>query len=74
MVGLSAAVHESPVGPSRHIAPPCDVGRFWAEADINGRTALGGSVAIDPSRTWASQPTRVAMPKQTAERLEQPTA
>jgi hypothetical protein len=41
----------SPIGRSRHIAVPGDLGRFRGEADINGRVGPAGPVAIDPEPT-----------------------
>jgi hypothetical protein len=43
-------MHESGYGPSRHIAPPRQFGRYRCKADINERAGLDGSVAIDPLR------------------------
>ena len=49
-VGVGGAVSSEQDYLSR--AASVDV-RFWGEADMNGRSGLGGSVAIDPNRTSA---------------------
>ena len=43
-------------GPSRHIAPPCQFGRFRGEADIGCRARSAGLVENDPQQSfWASR-------------------
>jgi hypothetical protein len=42
------AVHESPIGPSRHFACAQQSGRFWREADISWQAKPADLVANDP--------------------------
>ena len=45
---LFAAVHESAIGPSRHIAPPRILGRKRGIAEIDRPTSITGWKARDP--------------------------
>jgi hypothetical protein len=51
MKALFVTAHESESGPSRHIAPPQDQGRFRSKADIRPQATGVTSVAIDPEQT-----------------------
>jgi hypothetical protein len=48
-----AAVHESVVDPSRHIAAPREFGRKRGIADIDGQPSIAKRDACDPSETFA---------------------
>jgi hypothetical protein len=45
-VGITSAF-----GPSRHIAPPRDLGRFRGEAEIDGQPSIAEDNAYDPTAT-----------------------
>ena len=43
-----STVHESGLGPSRHIAPPLDLGRERGIADVEGQPSIAAVDAFDP--------------------------
>jgi len=51
VTGHFAAVHESVVGPSQHIAPPRILGRKRGIAEIDRPTSIAEGDARDPERT-----------------------
>jgi hypothetical protein len=44
----------SPVGPSRHIAPPRDLGRKRGEAEVEGWRSIAEADARDPT-VWTGR-------------------
>jgi hypothetical protein len=48
---LFAAAHESGLGPSRHVAPPRNLGRQRGEAEVEGRRSIAEADAFDPEQT-----------------------
>ena len=55
---LSAALHASGVGPSRHFAATQQFSRFRSEADIERFSVCTEAVAIDPKRTLIARASR----------------
>src|SRR5262245_30715171 len=52
MLGHFAAVHESLVGPSRHVAPPGNLGRKRGIAEIDRPTSIAEGDARYPNRKF----------------------
>jgi hypothetical protein len=50
---LSAAMHESGIGPPRHVAAPRDLGRKRGIAEVEGQPFIAAGDAFDPTRTSA---------------------
>jgi hypothetical protein len=50
-----AALRESPVGPSRHIAMPRNLGRYRRIAEVQARPSITDGDALDPTKTFRAQ-------------------